>query len=161
LPPGEGHHEKRSYRRRSYRVAGWLHDGGGTAAALTAAADECRRTTKTHFARAQCFNEADRRAFGENPLLAMKYATRLQLAVKIDKGELSEDEAQAQFAAAMAQLQMQAAAQQQAAMANFGNSLERAGWYLQQAGAPPAMPAPPPIPQQTRCSFWQNTAVCQ
>jgi hypothetical protein len=127
---------------------------------LAASADECRRTTKTHFARAQCFNEADRRVFGENPLLAVKYATRLQLAVKIDKGELSEQEAQAQFAAAMAQLQMQAAAQQQAAVADFGNRLERAGAYLQQAGAPPAMPPPPVIPQQTRCSFWRNQMVC-
>jgi hypothetical protein len=91
---------------------------------------------------------------------AVKYATRLQLAVKIDKGELSEQEAQAQFAAAMAQLQMQAAAHQQAAMADFGNRLERAGAYLQQAGAPPAMPPPPVIPQQTRCSFWNNQMVC-
>jgi hypothetical protein len=140
-----------------------LLSGCMTAAArqqqLAASADECRRTTKTHFARAQCF-KADRRVFGENPLLAIKYATRLQLAVKIDKGELSEQEAQAQFAAAMAQLQMQAAAQQQAAMADFGNRLERAGAYLQQAGAPPAMPPPPVIPQQTRCSFWNNQMVC-
>lgn len=45
-------------------------------------------------------------------------------------------------------------------MADFGNRLERAGAYLQQAGALPAMPPPPVIPQQTRCSFWNNQMVC-
>ena len=74
-----------------------------------AAMDMCNRTTKTGFTHAQCVNDAEPRMSGENPFLAMKYAYRLQLGQRIDKGEITKEEAQAIFAQKVAELQMQAA----------------------------------------------------
>ena len=74
-----------------------------------AAMDMCNRTTKTGFTHAQCVNDAERRMSGENPFLTMKYAYRLQLGLRIDKGEITKEEAQAIFAQKVAELQMQAA----------------------------------------------------
>jgi hypothetical protein len=81
----------------------------------------CRQANKTAYDKAKCVNAAERRQFGDSPLLAVKYAERLSLAVKIDKGEMSEHKAEAQFAAVLTHLQMQEAQQQQASATDFGN----------------------------------------
>jgi hypothetical protein len=98
---------------------------------IAAAESYCRETTKTHFQRAQCFNSREASFFPGNPMLAARAAKRLEIAVKVDKGTLSEQEGEAEWATATAQWQLQAAAQQQAAAADFGNRMERAGGYLQ------------------------------
>jgi len=61
--------------------------------------------------RVRCFNEAETRILGyEEPLIAYKHAAALQIAVRVDKGEITGAEAEAETKMMMAQLQMQAAA---------------------------------------------------
>jgi hypothetical protein len=133
---------------------------------------ECVKANTKSVARMQCEIAADNRiSGGETPLMAVEHAQLMKVALRVDKGEISREEGNVEAQQIIAdtklkaqQMDMQQAAINQAAMADFGNRLAVAGAYLQQAGAPPPSvvpPPPPPIPHQTRCSFWQNTAVCQ
>lgn len=74
---------------------------------MFAAIEQCKSSTKTRVERTRCANEADNRIFGgETPLMAYKHAEALRIAVRIDKGEITPQEGEAEFQKAMAQLKM-------------------------------------------------------
>jgi hypothetical protein len=76
-------------------------------AALQAQVNQCRPNNKTAFDKASCVNKLEQQAYGNSGLMQIKYAKRLQLAVAIDQGKMTEREAQAEFTATLAQLQLQ------------------------------------------------------
>jgi hypothetical protein len=88
---------------------------------------------------ARCLNDAEDKIFGRTnhpDLVNLKHALRLELAAKVDKGQITKEEADTQFALAVSQMVSTAnqrdAQSQQAAAASMA-----AGAAMQQANAPP------------------------
>jgi len=118
---------------------------------MSLAMEQCK-SGKTSFERMRCANEAENRIEGrETPLMAYKHAAALQIAAREDKGEITHDQAEAEFQMMMARLKMQVAQQAHANAVSFGDSMQRAGASLS-AISPPPPPPPMPAPRmQTTC----------
>jgi hypothetical protein len=112
-------------------------------AALQAAASRCGVENKSMFGRAQCLNNLERRTFGSNALLETKYAARLRLAVAVDEGRMSGPAAEAEFAAIIAQLQVQVGQMEAQQRAATSAALMQASAALIAAGQPQQPPAAP------------------
>jgi hypothetical protein len=100
---------------------------------FTAAVEQCKGAGGTAVAKVQCGIAADNRIYGgETPLMAWKHAEMLKIALRVDKGQITKEEAQVEGAQIDAevklkaqQLDMQQAAINQAAMANTAVALQK------------------------------------
>ncbi len=132
---------------------------------MARAMEQCS-LAKTQFERTRCANEAENRIEGrETPQMAYKHAAALQIAVRQDKGEITKDEAEAEYQMMLARLKMQAAQQARADRANalqgLGEGMQQAAGYLNNVNPTPPMPPPQPMQQPIRCRQVGGEYVCQ
>ena len=99
---------------------------------------------------AKCYNAAEMRMseLVDADLVNVRFATRLALAAKVDKGQMTEAESDLAFAQTISQLTSQLSAR------TTGRQIARA----QTAAAIAA--AYPPTPSPTTCTFIGNTMTC-
>jgi hypothetical protein len=120
---------------------------------------ECRKkTSTTFFQKQQCINEAENRIVGhESAIMAWKHAEFLKVALKLDRGEISEEEATIENQQVVAKAQAQAqqiVAQQHAVEAQRRAATSEAPPLL--ATSQPAASAPPPTPTVTQMQCFPN-----
>jgi hypothetical protein len=100
---------------RSIAVLGWLPDDGATAMQqkkeeFAAARAECFANNKTYLAKQQCTNQADVRSMGhETAIMAWKNAEFLKVALRLDRGEITKEEAVIEDKEIWAKAKMEAA----------------------------------------------------
>jgi hypothetical protein len=124
-----------------------------------AAAKECIATNKTAFAKIQCENAAESRIWGrETALMAWKHAENLKIALRLDKGEISKEQASIEFKEVQAKIKLQAeqiAEAEAERRAAVSAALIEAGAGLL-ANSQPAAPVPPPTPTVTQMQCYPN-----
>jgi hypothetical protein len=99
---------------------------------MSAAMDECAKA-KTAFARVQCNNEAENRIYAGHvtPLMLYKQAAALNIAERLDRGVITEQQAKAEMAMVFAKISAQEEAQEAARAQAVGQAMQNAGAALQ------------------------------
>jgi hypothetical protein len=117
-----------------------------------------RTCPKTPVARAQCLNSIEEREMpGANTDDGrIIHAARLDLARKVESGQITKEAGELEFARIVASMHEQERQQQAAAMADMGQRLRNAGQALQSINPPMAAPAPAVF-----CQPWLNGVRCQ
>jgi hypothetical protein len=126
-------------------------NAGPDQATVDATLAHCRATHRTYVPRAQCINEAELRQFPasrDNDLFRLRQAERLAMARRVDRGELTYEEGNTEWARIETRI---------ASEAHRRQSAEAMVWAQRAAAISAAIPEPP---RSVVCRTTNGITIC-